>query len=267
MAKEEAARDWDVTQYLRFEEERSRPSRDLLAKVELTSARKVVDLGCGPGNSTALLVERFPEAVVIGVDASLPMLAKARERLPESRFPLCSFLEADLVSWTPPQDTCLIFANAVLQWIPEHQSVMRRLLEALPEGGVLAAQMPDNSGEPSHRLMQKVALRSAWVGPLARARAARRPLPEAESYYGLLQPLCRRLEIWRTEYIHALDGPRAIVEWFKGSSLRPFLSALSRDQSEEFLRAYEEEIARAYPPRMNGRTLLRFPRLFLVATR
>ena len=267
MAKEEAARDWDAIQYLRFEEERTRASRDLLAQLELTNARKVVDLGCGPGNSTALLVERFQEAVVIGVDASRTMLVKARERLPESRFPLCSFVEADLVSWTPPQDTSLVFANAVLQWIPEHQRVMRRLLEALPKGGVLAVQMPDNTGEPSYRLMQKVALRSAWIEPLGTARAARRPLPEAESYYDLLQPLCRRLEIWRTEYMHALDGPQAIVEWFKGSSLRPFLSALSQRQREEFLQAYGEEIAAAYPPRGNGRTLLRFPRLFVVATR
>ena len=267
MATGAAGGEWNAMQYLRFELERTRPSHDLLSQVELQGARRVVDLGCGPGNSTALLAERFPEAVVVGVDTSRQMLEKARERLPESDFPRCRFVEADLVSWTPPQDTDLIFANAVLQWIPEHQSVMQRLLEALPEGGVLAVQMPDNTGEPSHQLMQKVALRQDWAEALAPARAARMELPAARSYYDLLQPLCRRVEIWRTEYEHVIDGPQAIVEWFKGSSLRPFLAALNEKQGAEFLQAYGEEIASAYPPRVDGRTLLCFPRRFVVASR
>ncbi len=257
-----AAKDWNVLQYLQFEDERSRPSRDLLAQVRLRSARRVVDLGCGPGNSTELLVERFPEAKVMGVDASKEMLRWARERLPE-----CVFLEANLVDWTPPEDTDLLFANAVLQWVPEHQSVMRRMLGGLAEGGVLAVQMPDNTREPSHRLMMEVAARRPWAETRALAGMARAELPDAESYYDQLKPLCRQVEIWHTVYEHVMDGPETIVEWFKGSSLRPFLAALDAAAGDQFLRAYGAEIARTYPRRVDGKTLLRFPRLFVVATR
>ena len=171
------------------------------------------------------------------------------------------------MSWTPPEDTDLVFANAVLQWVPGHQKVMARVLGALPEGGVLAVQMPDNTREPSHVLMREVARREPWAARLAAAEAARGDLPPVESYYDLLKPLCRRVEIWHAVYEHVMDGPRAIVEWFKGSSLRPFLAALDAAAHEAFLEAYAEEIARAYPLRVDGKTLLRFPRLFVVATR
>ncbi len=260
MALANEAKDWSARQYLQFEDERTRPSRDLLAQVGLQRARRVVDVGCGPGNSTELLVERFPEAVVMGVDASKDMLAKARERLRA-----CEFVEADLVTWAPPADTDLVFANAVLQWVPDHRRVMRRMLEALPEGGVLAVQMPDNTREPAHVLMQEVASRSPWSERLG--EVGRADLPEAESYYDLLQPLSRRVEIWHTVYEHVMEGPEAIVEWFKGSLLRPLLAAMNAEEGEEFLRAYGTEIAKAYARRVDGKTLLRFPRLFVVATR
>ncbi|MGA7156710.1 MAG: trans-aconitate 2-methyltransferase [Acidobacteriaceae bacterium] len=265
-------KDWSARQYLRFEEERTRPARDLLAQVRLereglkreglVRVGRVVDLGCGPGNSTELLVERFPGALMMGVDSSKDMLEKARERLPG-----CEFVEADLRTWTPPGKTDLVFANAVLQWVPEHQAVMRRMVEGLEEGGVLAVQMPDNTREPSHQLMVEVAGRERWARALAKANAARADLPDAGSYYDALKPLCREVEIWHTIYEHVMDGPEAIVEWFKGSSLRPFLAALDATEGEEFLRTYEAEIAKAYPRRVDGRVLLRFPRLFVVATR
>ncbi len=121
------AEDWSARQYLKFEEERTRPPRDLLAQVPLASARRVIDLGCGPGNSTELLVQRYPQARVIGVDSSPDMLRQARERLPN-----CEFAQADLVDWTPPERTDLLFGNAVFQWVPDHPAVLRRLLAALP---------------------------------------------------------------------------------------------------------------------------------------
>lgn len=245
--------DWNARQYLKFEDDRTRPARDLLAAVPLEQAQIAVDLGCGPGNSTELLIDRFPDAGVIGLDSSKDMLRQARERLPR-----CTFLEANLETWVPRENVDLLFANAVFQWIPDHQMVMRRLIGGLPEGGVLAVQMPDNTREPSHMLMQELA-------PLA--EAARTDLPGPETYYDLLKPLCRRVEIWHTIYNHVMAGPEAIVEWFKGSALRPFLSALDPPAADDFLAAYTAEIARRYPARSDGRVLLRFPRLFIVATR
>jgi trans-aconitate 2-methyltransferase len=146
------ADDWSARQYLKFEDERTRPPRDLLAQVPLQSPRRVVDLGCGPGNSTELLITRYPQADVVGVDSSSDMLRQARERLP-----YCTFAEADLATWNPPEGTDLLFANAVFQWVPDHPAVLRRLLERLPEGGVLALQMPDNTDEPALALMREVA--------------------------------------------------------------------------------------------------------------
>jgi len=244
---------WDARQYLKFEDERTRPPRELLAQVPLQRARIAVDLGCGPGNSTELLAERFPEATVIGLDSSPDMLRQAGTRLPQ-----CTFVEADVAEWTPSGLPDLLFANATFQWVPDHQAVMKRLIGFLPEGGVLAVQMPDNTKEPSHMLMEEVARSNA---------AARLDLPGPGSYYDLLKPLCRHVDIWHTTYNHVMAGPEAIVEWFKGSALRPFLSALDAPAADAFLKAYTAEIARAYPPRVDGKVLLRFPRLFIVATR
>ena len=245
--------DWNARQYLKFEDERSRPARDLLAQVPLEQVRAAVDLGCGPGNSTELLAARYPAAQVIGVDSSKDMLRQARERLPA-----CSFVEGDVSSWVPDGPVDLLFANAVFQWVPEHPAVMRRLVELLPEGGVFAAQMPDNTREPSHLLMEKV---------FGVSCAARVDLPTAEAYYDLLRPVCQRVEIWHTIYQHVMDGPEAVVEWFKGSALRPFLAGVDEADGDRLLREYTAEIARSYPGRFDGKVLLRFPRLFVVAVR
>jgi trans-aconitate 2-methyltransferase len=254
--------DWNAGQYLKFEDERTRPCRDLLAQVPLRRVRMAVDLGCGPGNSTELLVERYPDATVMGLDSSKDMLRQARERLPQ-----CVFIEAHLDGWTPEEPVDLLFANAVFQWVPDHLMVMRRFIDNLPPGGILAAQMPDNTREPSHVIMQELASRGSWANHSALGEAARSALPSPESYYDLLKPLCRRIEIWHTIYNHVMAGPEAIVEWFKGSALRPFLSALDAPAAEDFLEAYTAEIARRYSARADGKTLLRFPRLFVVATK
>ena len=161
------AADWNARQYLKFEDERTRPPRDLLAQVPLRSARRVFDLGCGPANSTELLIERFPDAEVIGLDSSPAMLAQARERLPGG-----VFMQADLTTWTPQEPTDLLFANAVFQWVPNHEAVLARLLQSLPEGGVLAVQMPDNTDEPALALMREVA--SKGPGPQRWRRRTRR---------------------------------------------------------------------------------------------
>src|SRR5256884_4668997 len=150
--------DWSARQYLKFEDERTRPPRDFLAQVPLKSARRVIDLGCGPGNSTELLVKRYPQAQVIGLDSSPDMLRQARDRLPN-----CEFAQADLADWSPQERTDLLFANAVFQWVPDHPAVLRRLLAAPPAGGVLAVPMPDNTEEPALALMREVAMSLRWA--------------------------------------------------------------------------------------------------------
>jgi trans-aconitate 2-methyltransferase len=254
--------DWNARQYLKFEDERTRPPRDLLAQVPLQNPRLVVDLGCGPGNSTELLVERFSHAEVIGLDSSPDMLRKARERLPQ-----CAFVEADIASWPGDPRADLLFANASFQWIPDHPQVLRRLLEALPSGAVLAVQMPDNTREPSHALQREVAASGPWADNSEVKAAARGDLPAPEIYYDLLKPVCARIDIWHTIYNHVMAAPQAIVEWFKGSALQPYLSPLDAALREKFLAVYTEKIAAAYKPRFDGKVLLRFPRLFIVAVR
>jgi trans-aconitate 2-methyltransferase len=255
-------KDWSAGQYLKFEDERTRPPRDLLAQVPLESPRLAVDLGCGPGNSTELLVERFPRAEIVGLDSSPDMLRKARERLPQ-----CKLIEADIAAWTPDPGTDLLFANAALQWVPDHQRVMRALLESLPKGGVLAAQLPDNTAEPALVAQRKVAASGPWAADPRIKAAARGELPPPETYYDVLKPVCTQIDIWHSVYNHLMATPQAIVEWFKGSSLQPFLSVLDAEAREKFLAAYAEEIARAYQPRFDGKVLLRIPRLFIVAVR
>ncbi|MGO9699004.1 MAG: trans-aconitate 2-methyltransferase [Xanthobacteraceae bacterium] len=253
--------DWNARQYLKFEDERTRPPRDLLAQVPLQRPRLAVDLGCGPGNSTDLLIERFPQCEVIGLDSSPDMLRKARERLPK-----CKFIEADIATWVPEERTDLLFANAALQWVPDHSRVLRRLLEALPAGGVLAVQMPDNTQEPANVLQREVAGSGPWAAKLAAAVPRADMLPP-DAYYDLLKPVSAHIDIWHSVYNHAMANPQAIVEWFKGSSLQPYLSLLDAGMREQFLSAYTEKVVEVYKPRLDGKVLLKFPRLFIVAVR
>jgi len=252
--------DWSPSLYARFEDERTRPARDLVAQVPLSAAHSIVDMGCGPGNSTELLVERWPGARTTGLDSSPAMLEEAQKRLPQATFGL-----ADAASWLPPADTDLVFANAIYQWVPDHLDVLPKVLEVMREGACLAVQMPDNLAEPTHRLMRDVAANGPWADKLK--DAARLPLPAAHVYYDALKPFARRIDIWHSIYNHVLADAAAIVDWVRSTGLRPFLDPLTSEERTAFLADYTAQIARAYPPTVDGKVLLRFPRLFIVAVR
>jgi trans-aconitate 2-methyltransferase len=255
---------WSATQYTKFEDERTRPPADLLAQLPAGGVARAVDIGCGPGNSTELLVARFPGAVVTGLDSSPDMIAAARRRLPEIDFAL-----ADLAVWDGaggPYD--VILANAVLQWVPDHAALMPRLLAALAPGGALAVQMPDNLEEPAHLLMRELAAEAPWAATLAEVSRSREIRRSVDWYYALLTGAGAAVDIWRTTYHHRLaEGAAGVVEWFKGSALRPYLAALPPDRQADFLARYEAKLAAAYPALPDGSVLLPFPRLFFVARR
>jgi trans-aconitate 2-methyltransferase len=254
---------WSAKQYVAFEDERTRPVRDLLSALPPIDAHSVIDLGCGPGNSTEVLGARYPQATISGIDSSSDMIEAARRRLPH-----VSFRVADLQSWKDAGPFDVILANAVLQWVDHHESLLPTLVEKLAPGGALAVQMPDNLDEPAHRLMREVAANGAWADKLAASSAARAPLPSAAWYYELLRPLCSKVDLWRTTYFHFLaGGAEALVEWFKGSGLRPFLEPLNAAERSAFLERYTAEIAQAYPKVADGSVLLPFPRVFLTAIR
>jgi trans-aconitate 2-methyltransferase len=252
---------WDPTQYLRFSNERLRPALDLLAQVPLTEARRVVDLGCGPGNVTKILRHRFPGSEVIGIDGSPEMLDRARAAVPD-----CRFIQADFAHWTPEPPPDLIYSNAALHWAGNHEALFPRLVAHLPAAGVLAVQMPAMHDAPLRRLQNEVAAQGPWAERLRDAGFARSLLP-TEAYYDLLRPLVDQIDIWQTTYLHVLHGPDAVAEWAAGSSLRPFLDRLDDGQRAAFRAAYAEALRPLYPPRPDGSTLLPFQRLFLIARR
>jgi trans-aconitate 2-methyltransferase len=252
---------WDPTRYLSFGDERTRPALDLLARVPLTDAARVADLGCGPGNSTALLAERWPEAAIIGVDSSPEMLAKARATGVRA-----TWLEADIATWTPDRPLDLIYSNAALHWLGDHALLLPRLQSQLRAEGVLAVQMPRNFAAPSHALLRETAANGPWAGHLA-GILDERPVAAPEWYYDLLAPLTRELDIWETEYLHVLEGDDPVLRWSRGTALRPLMEALDAEQFAAFEAAYAARLRAAYPRRPDGRTLFPFRRLFIIAQR
>jgi len=253
---------WDPNQYLKFADERTRPAVELLARVPLENPKRIVDLGCGPGNSTALLKKRWPKAEVTGMDRSAEMLAAAREKLPKVKW-----IQGDIVTWKPDRPFDLIFSNAALQWLPDHSSLFPRLMEQLDEGGVLALQMPCNQYSPVHQILREVAQDAAWKQDLKAATRAIHVEPPA-FYYNALRDVASRIDLWETEYQHVMKSAAAILEWMRGTALRPYLEALhDEDRSLHFEQMCLARIEEAYPRRPDGKVLFNFRRLFLVISR
>ena len=252
---------WSASKYSAFEQERTRPVRDLVAAIPTQDVRVAIDLGCGPGNSIEVLAGRFPKARVAGVDSSEDMLAAARKRLPGTAFQL-----ADIGTWNPSESFDVILANASLQWLPDHGTLYPHLVSKLAPGGSLAVQTPDNLEEPAHRLARQVAADGPWASKIGGIQHPERH--DAAFYVELLRPLSAAVDVWRTTYFHPLaGGPAAVVEWFKTSALRPYLGPLDEREKAAFLVRYLAGITEAYPTLSDGTVLLPFPRLFVVAHR
>lgn len=247
---------WHPAQYLRFADHRTRPARDLLAAIEVDSPRSVIDVGCGPGNSTALLAGRWPGAAVVGMDSSAAMVERARQALPDVRF-----VEADLRDWSPDDPVDVVFSNATLQWLDDHPTVFARLLSWLAPGGVLAVQMPANFDQPSHVLMRELASSARWsdrVGDVLRES----PVAAPGDYWRMLAPQ-GSVDIWTTEYLQLLEGENPVTEWVRGTGLRPVLDRLDETEAAAFVAEYSQLMARAYPRQADGTTLFPFRRLFI----
>lgn len=248
--------DWNPSLYLKFGAERTRPAAELLARIAHHPATLAVDLGCGPGNSTALLRDAWPAATIIGVDNSPAMLKEAAQTLPD-----CQFVNADISLFRPEQPADVIYANASLQWLTDHQRLFPHLVSNLAENGVLAVQMPDNWQEPSHTLMRQVAKELGYPS------GERTPLPGVHQYYDILTACGCEVDIWHTTYYHPLESHQAIIDWLQSTGLRPFLQPLEERQREEFLSRYLELLKQHYRLQRNEKVLLVFPRLFIVARR
>jgi trans-aconitate 2-methyltransferase len=252
---------WNPDRYLAFGDHRTRPAADLLARVPLEAPRRVVDLGCGPGNSTELLVRRWPAADVVGLDASAEMLAKARASSVAARW-----IEADIASWTPDRALDLIYSNAALQWVGNHAALLPRLLDHLVEGGVLAVQMPRNFEMTSHQTLRQVAASGPWAARLESLVRATR-IADAPWYYDLVAPRAAAVDIWETEYLQVLEGDDPVLRWVQATGLRPVIEALDEVERAAFEAEYGARLREAYPKRADGRTLYPFRRLFIVARR
>lgn len=259
---------WDPAQYAKFSDLRLRPALDLLARVPLdalAASQQIVDLGCGSGNVTERIAARWPQAAITGVDNSPEMLAVARSKYPAMKYPTISWQLADLDQWRATRPVELVYSNAALHWLADHRSVFPRLLGQLAAGGVLAVQMPRNFGAPSHAICSELAQLPRWRSALGHL-VKPAPVSEPAVYYDLLRPLVRALDIWETEYVQRLEGERPVLEWIKGTWLRPFLDCLSAAEGRAFEDAYAERVALAYVRRSDGVTLLPFRRLFMIAS-
>jgi len=250
---------WDPAQYAKFGDHRLRPALDLIARIPDIAAKRLVDLGCGTGEITEMLAARWPGAEATGLDSSPDMLGKARALNGRARF-----VQADAAAWTAAPPVDLLFSNACLQWLPDHALLFPRLIAQVAKGGVFAGQMPHNHAQPSHRLIAELSSQPPFAAPLT-GKLRHDPVDAPDAYWRLLRPLVAKLDIWETDYLQVLFGEDAVLEWVRGTALRPVLDALDDDLRLRFVVAYRDALRRAYPREAEGTTLFPFRRLFLLA--
>lgn len=250
---------WDPTLYSAFAQPRLRPALDLMARIDADTPHQVVDLGCGTGNVTRILAERWHDATVTGVDSSPEMLEAAAAQPSRIRW-----VQSDVTRWKPERPVDVLFSNAALHWLDSHATLFPYLLTQLSPGGTLAVQMPHNHYAASHAVMAETVEAGPWAARL-RPLARRFPVEDPDFYYDVLTPLTASLDLWETEYLHVLEGDNPVVKWTLGTAMRPLIDALDEPERSEFLAEYSRRIAISYPRRTDGKTLFPFRRLFLVA--
>ena len=253
---------WDPQQYNRYSDERSRPFGDLLARVAPESPRRVVDLGCGTGALTAQLAQRWPSAQVEGIDSSAEMIGAAAAHASDR----ITFRVADVAEWTPCPEVDVLVSNATLQWVPGHRELLSAWAAALPAGGWLAIQVPGNFGAPAHVLMRELAESPRWAGQLAGVLRHHDAVAEPVEYAQLLHAAGLAADVWETTYLHVLHGADPVLEWLRGTGLRPVLAALPPEEGAEFAATLAEQLRVAYPPGPDG-TIYPFRRIFAAGHR
>ena len=257
---------WNPNQYLKFESERTRPCQDLANRVLIEQPHRVIDLGCGPGNSTSVVVGRWPHAEITGLDSSSDMIAVARQTLPQFKW-IIGGIENWAASTEYSDQYDVVFSNAAFQWITDHAASFPQIFNRVAAGGAFASQMPASYGDPVHRLMRELARSSAWQASFPKGAKEWRT-ETAAYYYDVLSPRAARLDIWETEYLQVMPNLEAIVEFFKGTALRPYLGLLqSETDRARFLADYSEILRPLYPPRADGHVLFPFKRIFIIAYR
>jgi trans-aconitate 2-methyltransferase len=250
---------WDPAQYLQYADERSRPFYELVARVTATNPRRVVDLGCGPGNLTVTLTDRWPQAYVEGVDSSPEMIEKAvASHAGDSRI---TFQLGDIRDWRPREPVDVLLSNAALHWVPGHLELLAGLVSHVAESGWFAFQVPGNFDEPSHAILRSLSAEPRWgLGGAVAFPSSHQPV----DYVDVLTGVGARVDVWETTYLHLFDGPDPVFEWINGTYTRPVLAALDQARRAAFTAEFKERLRAAYPRRPYG-TVLPVRGIFVVA--
>lgn len=252
--------DWNSKQYLKFKTERTQPAIDLVNRINLVSPDKILDIGCGPGNSTQVLSDKFPNAYILGVDKSEDMINAAKKNYPDLNFRIC-----DVSSELPQLDSDfdIVFSNACIHWVPDHRKLIENMLNLLNKNGVLAVQVPMNYNAPVHKIIAELTSSEKWKDYFAGTRFFRTLTPS--EYFDILSELSEEFYIWEAVYYHVMRSHNDILEWYRGTGLRPYLNVLPADKKDEFENEIMENLIQRYPRQKNGNIIFKFPRLFFIA--